>query len=514
MSSSERRPAIHAGNYYLTGVRRVLAKLAAMGIAVPADALGVPAFEGIGKPMAEFTRIEHAMLDWFTGRDYDQAQALIHYRPPGGEDHVIRILDEERCPRELTFDMLCPTRADAVAAVVFACDQDAVRVDAFRQEGEALVAVIDGADVVRIDPVRCEPFDRAVRDRVRTALKGVRRYDTRSLYARAARLPGFDNREHGMELNRFGRVEESCLFLGFPTNWAFAVRSALRQVQINVKQSQAQELAAVFFGASNWHQLVKHQDEPYSGVGPVQVTIHAATGPQERFYRTPEEAIFSVGCALKSYPEPVVIQRFDLTLDERSVSFRAVTRRAYDTTEPADRFFCPACIEGGGNDRWVASDDGDLAYVEAAQRIIGKLGTEQGAVSTSGALYAGDEPAATLAGLLGREGLPADHLVHLGDYAVAVFHEPEPNGGSLRTARVRIYRLEPGHGYRRGEDVAMYKARVRVVEAAKGKTLVIRPDYGHGAPIEIPVADVEQVRRLLALVHGEHLFTHSVPGIE
>ena len=509
MPFTEKQPAIHAGNYYTPGVKRVLAKLAVMGINVPTEALTVPKNPGIGTPLVEFTLIEHAMLDWFEGRDYEQAQALIHYRPPRDKWHVVRVLDEDKCPREITHDMLCRTRDDAIEAMVYGCDQDSLRFDACRLDGNALIVTVDGNDVARIEQIELESFDRTVRDRVRTAFKGVRQFDMPTLCSRAKRIPGLEPLGDNDRI-RDGAGGQGCLFLGYPGNWAFAMRNALKQVGIEVKQSQAQELASVFFGASNWHQLVKHQDELNDGMEPVVVSYETPIGRQQRFYCTPEEAFFAVGAVLKNYPEPVVVTYFCLTSDNRRISLFAKTRREFGAATRDEKYLDPTCIESGTNDYRGLRNERDPVYTEIAQKVLAKLERAGGSISTQDLLYKRHDTQGMLEGLLNREGLPADHLVYLGGHALAVFHLPGPNGGRQLTPQVRVYRISEDRANKIG-DVAMYKAEVEVDEIVGGSMLVIRPDYGKGKRIEIPFTDIEQLRRLLALTHADNLFTSRMP---
>lgn len=502
--------SVHSGNYYSAGVRRVLAKLAEIGITVSAEALTVPPHEGFGKPLKEFTRIEHAILDWFEGRDFEQAQTLIHFRPSRNEWQVIRLLDKDNAPRDLTHEMLCPSRLDALAAVLASCDRDAVRLDACRKEGAALVVAINGADVLRIEPVILEPFDLAMRDRVRTALKGVRRQDQKAILTHALRLPGFKalvlSNEH-----HHHNVANGCMLLGFPGNWAFAMRNALKQVGITVKQNQAQELAAVFFGASHWHQLVKHQDGPNDGLAPVAVTIEERT----RFYRTPEEALFAVGKEIEGFPEPVVIQDIGLSLDKHRITFSASKQSAMAALPPMERYLCPNCIASGANDYWdaVSYDADEIAA--AAQRLLNTIDASEAGVSTLGVLYDDVGDAALLEALLGREGIPPDQIVYVGDHALAVSYGPEPNGGPKRAAHLQIFRIT-NQGPRKVQngDVAMYKAQVHVIDGVDGSKLVIRPDYGKGEPIEISVAQMAQVEQLVALTHRDGLYTLEAAAID
>lgn len=498
---------VHSGNYYMVGVQRVLAMLAEMGIVVPDAALMAPPHEGPMKPVTVYTRIEYAMLDWFMGRDFEQAHALIHYRQPRDQWHVIRLLDEEKAPRDMSYDMLCPTKLDALAAVLSACDRDVVRLDACRKDGAAVVVVIDRSDALRIEPVTMEPFDLAVRDRVRAAFKGVRRHDGSEIYSHAARLPGFKT----LLATRIGSVERAsggCMLLGFPGNWALAMRNALKQVGVAMKQSQAQELAAVFFGASHWHQLVKQQDEANDVVPPVSVSVEGATGHQCRFYQTPEEAIFAAGKVLEIHHEPVIIKHIGLSTDNHRIVFSAVNQSALQAFTRKDWFLCPSCIEVGYNDYWNVDDYGTEAIADAARQLMASLDGSDGVATTRGVLYDDASDAALLKGLLGREGIPPEQIVYVGDHALAVSYGPEPNGGPRQSAYLQIFRItERGPRMLSNGGVTMYKAEVRVLDDAGGITLMITPDYGKDEPIEIRAENMIQVERLIALTHREDLFS-------
>lgn len=504
--SQRNTTSVHSGNYYSVGVQRVLAKLASMGVAIPEAALKVPPHEGRFKPLAEFTRIEHAMLDWFEGRDYDQAQALIHYRPPCDQWHVIHILNEEKTPQDVSHEMLCPTKADALAAVLSGCDRATVGLDACRKDGDALVVVIDGADAIRIEPVVMEPFNLSVRDRVRTAFKGVRHYDT-AIFSHAGRLPGFKAILVSPDA-MIGGPPRGCMFLGFPGNWALAMRNALKQVGIIVKQSQAQELAAVFFGASDWHQLVKHQDDMNGAVPPVAVAVVGADGQQCRFYRTPEEAFFASGQAVANYPEPVVTRHIGLSLDNHRIYFSAATQGAMQVAAQKDLIVCPTCIDTGYNDYWDVDGYGTDAIADAVRQILATLDGNDGAETTHGMLYDDATPAELLEGSLKRDGIPADQIVYIGDHALAVSYVPEPNGSSMMAAHLQVFQMtEQGPRKLRNGDVAMYKAEMYVLDAPDSATLVIKPDYGHDEPIEIRAEHRDQIERLIALTHKDDLFS-------
>lgn len=517
MQNTHTTTATHSGNYYTVGTARVVAKLNSMGIEVPSAAIEFPPSQIGGMHTVKLTRIEHAMLDWFEGRDYDQAQALIHAQPVRHGAHVIRILHEATCPSEMSRDMICPSLADAIAAVIYSCDRDTVVLNEVRRENDGVIVVIQGIHTLRIEAIVCEPVNVAIRDRVRTAFKGVREYDLRTILDRAARLPGIPNVAAPDVIHRHQRrLPEGCLLFGFPGNWAFAMRSALQQVDIVVTQSQAQELVAVFFGANSWHQLIKHRDQLNSTTCPVAVSISEPYNRQ-LFYQTPEEALFAVGTAAKEITEPLVISMIRLSLGKQRLCVAISTQRNIDETATSEPFLRKHAIEAGLNDYWSASDYAEPGYYDAALKLCAQLDplrncTPVTAVSTAGILYDGDGIEAILRGLLAREGLASDNLIFIGQFAFAVFHVPDPDGLGMLTAHVRIYRIDES-GIKEVNQVAMYKAEIEVKEAVGENKLLITPDYGNEDPIEIGFVDIDQVTRLLALTHRSDLFTHSIPQL-
>lgn len=508
---------VHSGNYYTIGVRRVLSKLAEMGIVVPPAALSVPQPPPHNNGMEDetlvdgFTQIEHAMLDWFEDRDYDQAQALVSSRhnTTCREWHVIEVLDEDRCPADISSGMLCPSLRDAVGAVIDASDRDVVRLDACRKDGTNIIVVIGGSDAARIQPVRLEPFDLAVRDRVRTAFKGVREFDVPLVLSRAARLPGFNK---VIEPNEDApeRAVSGCMLLGFPGNWAFAMRNALKQVDIVVTQSQAQELCAVFFGAGTWHQLVKHQNEPDNTVSPVAAGFEDENGVwQRRFYHTPEEAVFATGLIVKllNATTAVTLNHVSLSLDRKRVYWGFAKKAEMDALSPMDRHLCRNWIESGCNDYWDMATYGSEGINIAVQELLGRLDAGDGSTSAAGVIYPGASDREMLEGLLGRNGIPPEQIVYMGDCALAVSYVDDPDGReNMRAANLQVFKFtESGPHKLKGGNIAMYKAVVRVVKKPGCTYLVIRGDYGNHDPIEIPINDWTRVERLAWLTHREGL---------
>lgn len=363
--------AVHSGNYYTYGVKRVLEKLAAMDIAVPPEALSFRKPKGPGILLYKFSNLEHAIMDYFTDRDYDQAQALIHFRAPSHEWHVIYVLDDQEDTGDITNGMICSSLVKAIEAVVISCETSGNEVDGYFEDGSAVIVSMSGRPVLRIEPVVVEPFNLAIRDRVRATFKGVRYLDQPAIMSSADRLPGFKSATADRD-RRWGNQDVGML-LGFPGNWSLSMRKALSQVGIDVKLNQAQELAAVFFGASNWHQLVKHQDEPNGHIPPVCVAVLHDGEWSHAFYCTPEEALFATGRAIESYPEPIAMEVPSVNLRQDRVLVFASPQREVAARKPLGAYLASCCIECGCNDYFDTSYDSTETSAQEACEILAEL---------------------------------------------------------------------------------------------------------------------------------------------
>lgn len=488
-------------------VKRVLAKLAQMNITVPAQALQVPPHQGLGLPHVRYTYLEHALMDWFEDRDIEQSQALIHFQPPRDEWHAISLLNAEKAPSNLSHDMLCPTLVDAIAAIIDAYDRDTARIDGWRREAGAVIAFADGVDVVRIDPVRYEPFNQAVRDRVRSAMKGVRRLDRAAAVQQLVRLPGFKACVPTEDATD-GRPD-GCMLLGFPTNWAFAMRSALEQVGISVKQSQAQELVAVYFGASDWHQLTSHQNEANDRTPPVALMIDDPDGRKVSYFRTPEEGLFALGKLLEAQTEPLVLQYLSTSLSNDNVICMVAKESAMQALPIEQQYLCPSWISLGASDYWSIDDCASRDLADAVAPVLESLANSDITPPAAEHLY-GRGDRGLLESILGRAGIPPSQIIYVGSHALAVAYVPEPDGGPRLAARLQIFAITPqGPKPIEGGEIAMYKAETRVFQDAKGFTLEIRGDYGSQPPVRITAAHLGQLRQLKALTHPAGIFTYE-----
>ena len=509
MSQSD--ASVHSGNYYTHGTTRLLDKLSAMGIFVPDGALSILAADRFGDlPPLEFRAIDLAILDWFADRDYEQAQALLHARHPDQEWKALFPVDEDLSLRDITKGMLCPSLLDAVGAIVHACDIDAARLDRLERHGNEIIAVIGGRPMHRIIPVTIEPFDVAIRDRVRTAFKGIRGNDVPGILDRASRLPGFAFAQATLNPTMYVEAASGPMLLGFPGNWAFAMRKALQQVGIDVKQNQAQELAAVFLGANSWHQLVKHRDNLNDCNVPVELVVTSSDGTRTSYYHTAEEALFAAFRAMEAYPEPVVLQHMGRNLSGHRVMVWVSPRRLVEGLDALQAPMADHCIECGSTDYWTLSDYARPTVKPIAQAILEGLKAEAGA-GFADVLYGGaTDSRSVLEHVLERDGIPANQVIFIDNGALAVRYDSAPSGTKLSKANLLIYQFADGR-YSFAHEVEMYKANVTVFQTDDGAELVIEPDYGHESPIRVSIGTQEKARQLFALTHSPQIFTMRSP---
>lgn len=490
------------GTDYVAGAERVVAKLHSMGIAVPPAAVAMPQRSG---PRLDFSLLEHAIMDHIDDPDVWQATALIHYQAPRAQWHILRVLIDDS---EIQLDSvtLCPSLLDALGAVISASDGAALRLESCRREGDA-VAITVGAQVAfRIEPIKLEPFNLALRDRVRTTFKGVRTGDFPAILSRASRLPGFSQIAFASRFNERGVGEG--FFISSPANWALGMREALAQVGIAVKQAQAQELVAVFFGASSWHQLIKHQNDLHSELQPVAFTQITEIGVIERFYHTAEEAIFAFSDAIKYSQEPLIVNHLSRR-GQHQVYIQATTPAEFEAQNARresrlDWYAAPAYLACQDLESYSIAENAEdpQAMLAAAEQLLAAL-TTPSAPAALGGLYLRPEVFGVLESKFRRSGATVEYLGQVGQHAVAIF-QPKAIDGSQGRARLGVYRIE-GSRALNILDEALYKATIDYHYEVDGGTLAIEPDYGHQPTVLIPMVRPDQVRPLLDIAR-KHIF--------
>ena len=535
MASAEPNADSHFGNYYLSGSRRILKKLSDFGIAVspaatasskPPEHFAADNDRGRGWGPTAFLPIEHALMDWFDSRDYRQAQALIHHKPFTQDWHTISFLSEDAVSPRLTDDTLCPSQLDAMACVLDACDRDGLIVTQCRQEGSDTIVEIGGVETVRIQPVTYEPFDLLTRDRVRKEFKHVRSHDRTQAIKAALKLPGYRPDmmsdfvdEWGFPIRRNGN-----LFLGFPSNWTYAMRQALGRFGTKAAQHQEQELVAVFFGASDWHQLTKHQDSLNNSVIPIALRVTSPNAAAQRlFFYTTEEAIFRAGVEAGKIPEPVELTTLSTSIIHQNASICVATKRAIAigvAEAEANATWMPLVdveyvIDSTSNDIWeidqYASEDTTLA---AKNLLIAADQAQARPAAATRLPGAKSDLAQALLSALYRRGTPSEQVVFVGGLAIAVKYEGE---GTARGIRVflEVLRIDVGR-FHRGETFEIEKAESEVTLTANGYVLRFcqQCPNNHNIKVEIPVGTRADLERILGLAYPPALFSDSwIPTI-
>lgn len=474
------------------GARRIADKLTALGINYPESILTRPPQKPSEFPgFTEFpglSPLENALLDRFVDRDYAMATRLIFGQTTEEDWHTIDIDSTDALPNYLSDCQLFTSLEEAIAVVVQACDKDGVSIDRLEPVSDdgVVQVIIEGKSAVKILPVPFEPYMKENRDRVRSALKHLRDTDPPDqLTSRLRGLPGFAKIKFGEQF--IHRRLAGSLLLGFPTNWAGAMRSALAEVGIDVKQHQAQEVAAALFGAASWHQLVQHDHDARSALHPVVTHWRDINGLNRRaFYRTTEEAIFALGKRIVAFSGDLVLDHFDLSL-RRS----ALTVNCRERTSTGE-------LEGPFQTGWedIGGDPPPSPSLLAAARRI------------MVALQAGERPAnlygegdlwQRFVAIQSRRGIPETDLLAIGEYWLALAKGEDHSAHDyLRVFRAHDSKIDEIHG-----GVALYKAEFRrrpSSDGRAGEVVDLKADYGRQLVASIPIGTPQDIDKLKALL--------------
>lgn len=493
---------VHRGNFYAAGLDRLRVKLASYGITVPTEALLFPPDDPGAQPFVRFTRLDHAMLDWFEGRDYEQAQALIHFQSPSKAWCVVCADNPGLRPDELDPRTIAPDPVTALAGVIWACDRNVIRIDGCVKQGDTIAVLAKGETLARIVPLRCEPFALAIRDRVRVTFKGVRARDIGLLQKRADRIPGLSALQwHDASSSR----DVGYQLFSAPGSWAIAMRGALAQVGIVVKLHQAQELSAVYFGASDWHQLVRHQNEVHAGLVPIGVSLRRDDGSLEcKYYWTAEEAVFAVGRLAQQNPNARRVRYFGPAFSSDLHLGIAIHAEEGAPTGPNfladDEPIIDSPIDGYWTDWSLTS-----STLETARSLLPSPAKRSPIASDGTVLYAGPDLADLIRGIMRREGIPTDHLVMARSHACAVEYR-EGGVSDTQVAVLHVFGFR-GVDVHRENAISMYKAETSVEGHSGHWQVIVRPEYGHDEPVVIEFDTLDAVERLFDLTHAAALFS-------
>lgn len=166
--------------------------------------------------------------------------------------------------------------------------------------------------IARVEPICFEASDSAVLSRVERSLKGLQIYGQRDKIVRELRaIPGLGCL---VEPDDRSRKIHGSAFIKTPASFASMLRRMLEQLlNIQVKQHQAQELIAAFFGASNWQQLIHHSEEDRCWCSPSAVVVHDGDDQEVksiRYFRNSAMALWELGRAVKLWDGPQLIGSF------------------------------------------------------------------------------------------------------------------------------------------------------------------------------------------------------------
>lgn len=155
--------------------------------------------------------------------------------------------------------------------------------------------------VARIEPIAYEPTDPVVRERIERSLKGIHcAGDDGRLVKRLAAIPGLEGL--AAREDKSGKGPRRSAFMKTPASLCAVLRDILkRQLAIEVKVHQAQELLAALFGAANWHALQRHANEDRVWISPLCLSLPETSHPNVLFFRGLAGALWALGRALRGW---------------------------------------------------------------------------------------------------------------------------------------------------------------------------------------------------------------------
>jgi hypothetical protein len=451
---------------YEAGAARVQAKLAALGL-----------------PQAHPELLYNGLLDRFDTPDWMLSAALLSSTDPS-DWHAIAF--PEGSPIQGHEDIVCAA-SDANAALGYCLElMDIERV--FPTEARPVrdgVAFFRGSQLlVSVQRIKFEPYQPAIRGRVENAFKGLRVFgnDDR-LIARAKTLPGFAEASYDLEDQARPRARpEGRLLLPYPTNWVVAVRELMTSLSIPVKQHQAQELVAAFFGAASWHQLVRHQNEDRCWLTPCSVYDHDFDLSRRRYYKTAAESAYAFGLALKGQTQrALVIESFSAFLSNNGLYIAAYLEGA-DKASSSPVLACSGSIvvEPRNFDRYAQEAAGLWQQLGQGDTVSLSLGDWRQDLRRSNQRLDRSE----------------DDALQIGNFYLRKFRLDNRSylvAEEIVDGQVRF----KSHG------VALYKAHVRYLP--ESESVVVLANYGHETAMTIPaVSEFDRVR-LSRFLSGELL---------
>lgn len=487
-------------------MQRLIGHLRARKIDIPAAALEPGQPKPYEAPYEALAPLDKALMAAFDYRDFEQAHALLHRRQSTTDWCVLRPAAVWEARLGLSDPTLCPSNVLALELLVRLCDQQAVRIERCWRRGAALVVESAGKTLATVEPIAVEPFDRNVRDRVRSAFKGVRERDYAAIQRRATRLPGLKGLPW-RELPWHGPGRLGCMLFGYPANWAIAIRGALRDVGVSTKLSEALEAAAAYLGASSWHELIRHDSEPFASFVPVGVAIRDNAGQVKwSYFSTPEEALWATAKMAARSPLALAIDSIEASFESRHrvCAFLpgATTGLALGDAGPG--------IECATHELWSSSGEASASTFRAAKLLLSQATARESGGSAAPLLYTGTTPADLMLGIMERSGIPPTQLVIGNEHFCVVEHRERrgtDNGDEMaHEAILSLYDVKHNE-VRPSVVLSMYKAEVTFAERDGKPALVIRGDYGNDDPVTITFPTARRRQQLLDLTHADGLFS-------
>ncbi len=451
-----------SSNFYSFGARRIGRYLAKLGMPIPDE-----------------DAVRKELLNRFEGVDYLAAKRLLE-KEDSADWHTV-VAGEVDSDLSGFSVQAARTFVDGLAAVLGICDRERIFPSAIDRLPDGIRLRVHDKTFAEIRRMYFEPYQPRHRERVHSALKGIRtRGENERMVARLRSLPGFAS--INFELDQDSRTEPyGFLLVPFPANWATAMMSAMVSLGLPVKRHVAQELVAQLFGASNWQHLVANDGEARVWATPFAVAKSETDTTSWRYYRTVGESVWAFGKTLESWNgKPLLIDSCrSATLSDGLYVATALVENPRDHDREGLPFCTPVDIiePGDSNDCYPLARQA-AALLDAGGDPMAALG------------WSGDFSRNILAANV-RLGSTGERTLQLGAWWLRVFD-------AHQRAYLSLEQFDADGTRMKADSIPLYKTTLR--HDAENNILTVLGDYDREDVATIPNVSTEQIEQLRLMV--------------
>lgn len=232
--------------------------------------------------------------------------------------------------------------------------------------------------IARVEPIAFEPSNPTIQSRVERSLKGLQLYGQQIKTVSELRsIPGLQSL---LQPDEERGTPSGTALIKTPASFAALLRRLLdTHLDVHVKQHQAQELIASFFGASNWQQLIRHADEDRCWYCPAAVAVN--DGDHQiykslRYFRNAAMGLWALGETVKHWDGAMIEGYYSHTthgipyIPFKVTKERTSSRSTIDTDPLALSLYGPPVVSAEGQESFDAAiailqSDDPLASFEA-----------------------------------------------------------------------------------------------------------------------------------------------------